>query len=119
MHWLENLLRQRYGRKREWVDPNQLWLLAMAEVEKGRDPEEAAEEDEATPKKKKKRKGHGRRPLPEHLERVLAEYDLAEDERICSECNGDLYHIGEEVSERLEYIPASLYVIRGDKRQRF
>ena len=112
IHWLENLLRQRYGRKREWVDPNQLWLLAMAEVEKGRDPEEAAEEDEATPKKKKKRKGHGRRPLPEHLERVLAEYDLAEDEQICSECNGALYHIGEEVSERLEYIPASLYVIR-------
>ncbi len=115
MHWLENLLRQRYGRKREYIDPNQLWLLAMAEVEKSRDPDEEVEEEEdaeAPPKKKKKRKGHGRRPLPEHLERVLAEYDLSEDERICSECNGDLYHIGEEISERLEYIPASLYVIK-------
>jgi len=59
MHWLENLLRQRYGRKREYIDPNQLWLLAMAEVEKSRDPDEEVEEEEdaeAPPKKKKEEK---------------------------------------------------------------
>jgi len=28
-----------------------------------------------------------------------------------SQCQGELQHIGEEVSERLEYVPASLYVI--------
>jgi transposase len=38
-------------------------------------------------------------------------YDLGEEERQCPQCQGELRHIGEEVSERLEYVPASLYVI--------
>ncbi len=38
-------------------------------------------------------------------------YDLGEHERQCPQCQGELKHIGEEVSERLEYVPASLYVI--------
>jgi transposase len=38
-------------------------------------------------------------------------FDLGEDERRCPQCQGELRHIGEEVSERLEYVPASLYVI--------
>jgi len=38
-------------------------------------------------------------------------YDLGKQERKCPQCQGELQHIGEEVSERLEYVPASLYVI--------
>jgi len=30
-----------------------------------------------------------------------------------SPVQGELQHIGEDVSERLEYVPASLYVIEG------
>jgi len=37
--------------------------------------------------------------------------DLGKQERKCPQCQGELQHIGEEVSERLEYVPASLYVI--------
>ena len=39
-------------------------------------------------------------------------HDLAEDQRQCPPCQGDLQRIGEEVSERLEYVPASLVVIQ-------
>jgi transposase len=37
--------------------------------------------------------------------------DLADAEKICPCCNGDLHKIGEEKSEQLSFIPASLKVI--------
>ena len=38
-------------------------------------------------------------------------FDLGEQEQHCPECQGELKGIGEEISERLEYVPASLHVI--------
>lgn len=38
-------------------------------------------------------------------------YELGEGKRQCPECQGELKRIGEEVSERLEYVPASFLVI--------
>jgi len=115
-HWLEQLLRWRYGHKRERVDENQLFLFAAELVQAGKPAPtaEAAEEDgtaEQTPSAQPKPKGHGRRALPQSLERRRTVYDLAESERHCPQCQGDLKHIGEEVSERLEYVPASFQVI--------
>lgn len=37
-------------------------------------------------------------------------HDLAEQDKHCTECHEDLRHIGEEVSERYEYLPAQLLV---------
>lgn len=54
----------------------------------------------------------GRRPLPSHLKRERIVHDLAEPDKHCAECREDLRHIGEEVSERYEYIPAQLLVIQ-------
>ncbi len=53
----------------------------------------------------------GRRPLPAHLKRERIEHDLREEEKHCASCNQDLRPIGEESSERYEYIPAQLLVI--------
>jgi transposase len=53
----------------------------------------------------------GRRTLPSHLKRERIEHDLAEEEKHCASCSQDLRHIGEETSERYEYIPAQLLVI--------
>jgi transposase len=39
-------------------------------------------------------------------------YDLADHERQCPECQMELRHIGEEISEQLEYVPASLHVVQ-------
>jgi transposase len=108
-HMMEKLLRARYGPKRERVDENQLFLFAVAIV--GRNKDIPPAEPEAQPKPKVKRNGHGRQRLPKSLERRRVTYDLGEGERQCPECQGELRKIGEEISERLEYVPASFHVI--------
>ncbi len=108
LHWLTKLLRARYGPKRERVDEHQLFLFAAAAVQTHRDGPPA--EPNAVPGKLPAR-GHGRRRLPPHLERRRVRYDVPVEQRRCPECQGALQAIGEEVSERLEYVPASLYVI--------
>ena len=57
------------------------------------------------------KKKTGRKPLPADLPRETRLIDLSDAEKICPCCNGDLHKIGEEKSEQLEYIPASLKVI--------
>ena len=52
-----------------------------------------------------------RKPLPPHLKRERIEHDLPEAEKHCADCDQDLRPIGEEVSERYEYIPAQMKVI--------
>src|SRR6202140_5492146 len=51
-----------------------------------------------------------RKPLPEHLPREVRTY-LPKHEA-CPDCGGKLKALGEDVSEILEYVPASLKVIR-------
>jgi transposase len=113
-HWLEQLLRAGYGPRREHVDENQLFLFA-AEIlaQSGKTPP-ASEKSEApaSPSKSEPQcAGHGRAALPKSLKRQRVVYDLAEDQRQCPACQEKLNRIGEEVSERLEYVPASLVVI--------
>jgi transposase len=57
-------------------------------------------------------KKRGRQALPGHLKRERLVHDLAEQDKHCAECDQDLRHIGEEVSERYEYIPAQMLVIQ-------
>jgi transposase len=66
--------------------------------------------DEIDVKGHKKRKG-GRRPIPEHYPRTRKEYDLAEHEKICA-CGHSMNKIGEEISEKIEIVPASVEVIQ-------
>uniref|UniRef100_UPI0009A9F40B IS66 family transposase n=1 Tax=Salmonella enterica TaxID=28901 RepID=UPI0009A9F40B len=51
-----------------------------------------------------------RRPLPETLPREEVRHDLAGDH--CPDCGGELRFIRDEVSERLEYVPARFIVHR-------
>ena len=60
----------------------------------------------ATPK----RRGHGRRPRPADLPRERVEIDLTEAEKACPCCQKTRIRIGADVSERLDYRPASLFV---------
>jgi transposase len=108
-HWLEQLLRNRYGQKRERVDENQLFMFAAQIASTGQEPppepKAAAAEPRPTPQ------GHGRQPLPKSLQRRRVVYDVPEAERQCPQCHGELKHIGEDIREELEYVPASLEVI--------
>lgn len=111
-HMLEQLLRWRYGQKRERVDENQLFLFAAELVHSNQDAPPAPEQPSAeTTLPRPKPKGHGRQALPKSLERRRMVFDLTDDERRCPECRGELKHIGEEICERLEYMPAFFYVI--------
>jgi transposase len=51
-----------------------------------------------------------RHPLPGHLPRQTRRHEPKES--ACPDCGGVLCKLGEDVSEMLEYVPASLFVIR-------
>jgi len=52
-----------------------------------------------------------RKPLPEHLPREVLTYP-PESGTTCSTCGNPMKPLGEDVSEQLEYVPASCRVIR-------
>jgi transposase len=113
---LDLLLRKLYGPKAERFDPNQPWLLpelasdaAPAAEESPTEESPTAEDAEADDAKPAKRQG-GRKKLPDHLERKRIEHTLSEAERMCPCCHEVCQKFGEDVSEQLDYKPASLFV---------
>jgi transposase len=62
------------------------------------------------------RHGHGRQQLPDHLPRQRVEYDLAEADKLCPCCGRPRTCIGEQVSEQLDYRPASYFVLQHVKK---
>ena len=111
-HWVEQLLRARYGPRRERVDEHQLFLFAAAILAQGGKTPPPSDASEAPRSKSaSSRQGHGRGALPKSLKRQRVVYDLGDAQRQCPECQEPLKRIGEDVSERLEYVPASLLVI--------
>lgn len=114
-HRLELFLRQRYGRKSETLDwENGLFskdaieavLAAVRDSSKIPTVKEAISYE----RKKPEKKGHGRQELPASLPRVRHEIDITEEEKLCSVCGTQKLRIREEVSEQLEFVPASLIV---------
>jgi transposase len=115
-HQLEQLLRQRYGRKSERVDPAQLLLfaqeiLAQAEPEPEPEPDPASEPTPPPCAPRRQKKGHGRKPLPASLPRKPVLHDVPPEQLPCPDCGTLRCRIGEEVREQLEYVPASLVVL--------
>jgi len=116
---LRELLDARRNRKSEQLSADQLALFEaalqarQAEAEPS-EPDSSDDDTNANPgagaSAPKKRTG-GRQPLPRHLKRECIVHDLAAEEKHCSTCQQDLRPIGEESSERYEYIPAQLTVI--------
>lgn len=103
---IDYLTRRLFGPRAERFDPNQLHLFQNLEAPA---PEALPVEKEVP--SKSKRKGHGRKPLPKDLPRTRVEHDVTPEEKVCPGCGADKVRIGEEVSEQLDYIPASLHVI--------
>ena len=121
-HQLAQLLRYRYGQKRERIDENQLFLFAAQIIAASQQSRAATPSEEpavgsssrADSKEKKEnpgRHGHGRKTLPASLERRRVVFDLEESQRQCQYCQTPMQKIGEDLSERLEFVPASLQVI--------
>ena len=76
-----------------------------------KDTESNQEHSETNPKKKS-----GRKPLPKELDRVIVEHDLSDEEKTC-DCGCQKTHIGDEVSEQLDIIPAVIQVIQHRRKK--
>jgi transposase len=109
-HRLDQLLRRVYGPTSERMDPAQLLLFGERMAEAGEKAESSADEHEA-PAGRPRRKGHGRRPLPADLPRHRVEHPIDQKQLSCPCCGEQRRRIGEVVSEQLDYIPASLFVL--------
>lgn len=111
-HQLDLLCRRLFGRKADRVDPRQ---LALALEQLGNEPGDLATPVEMdsgeTPVQAPRRKRlTGRRALPADLPRQVVIVDLPEHEKYCR-CGRQKKRIGEDVTEKLEYTPASFSVV--------
>jgi transposase len=95
-HRLDQALRLHFGQRSERSRPR-----------RARVPRDQPERGEAD-----SRPGHGRQPLPADLPRERVEYDLADADKPCPCCGGPRVCIGEQVSEQLDYRPASFFVVQ-------
>ncbi len=101
-----------YGRKSEKnneAEKNQLGLFNEAEETASLSSLEEKPQEITVPSHIRKKSG--RRPLPDDLPREEVIHDLAEDEKVCA-CGSSLSRIGEEVSEKLDIVPARVRVIK-------
>lgn len=107
-------LRRFYGPRNERFDPRQLLLFGLKIDEMPLDETSIAEEsqEELVTRRVAKRHKHGRNPLPDHLPRIDIEHDLDDSQKPCPACGEVRERIGQEVSEQLEYLPASFKVLR-------
>jgi transposase len=111
-HQLDVLCQRLFGKKSERVDPRQLQLaLEQLANEPGPVTQPVEMDSGETPVRgHQRRRPTGRRPLPAHLPRQRVEIDLPDADKMCA-CGHAKTRIGESVSEKLEYEPASFVVI--------
>ena len=107
---IAKLQRMQFGRKSEKVERQIEQLeLKLEELQANR-AESTPSEAPDTTANKPARTQPSRRPLPEYLPREIKTH--LPDEHSCPACGGTLKKLGEDVSEILEYVPASFKVIR-------
>ena len=107
---IKELQRHRFGRRAESLPPDQL-LLALEEVEQTQAQQQAAEEatDAAQRESRTRQRRANRGSLPAHLPRIDQILDI--ENKTCPCCRGPLHPMGEDVSERLDVVPAQFRVI--------
>jgi transposase len=110
-HYIRELRKQHYGPRSERLpEVQQIFpFYGRVEDEKEKPP---PPEGQASSAPAPRRKPTGRKVIPPELERQVVVHDVPEHEKNCAACKEALAKIGEEVSERLEYQKAQLYVIQ-------
>jgi transposase len=107
---IKELQRHRFGRRAETLPEDQL-LLALEEVEQSEAADHAKDEairpDLRLTRAAQRRRNRG--ALPTHLPRIERVVDI--DSTTCPCCSGPLHRIGEDVSERLDIVPAQFRVL--------
>lgn len=122
-HRIKQLLIKIRGSRQERIDPDQLMLFSLEELQELADEldQKALEdekldgdagEEEGKPPGGKRR---GRRRLPKDMQREVLRHELTEQEQECPCCGELRCEIGVETSEQLEYIPPKWKVIQHDR----
>ncbi len=107
---VQKLQRMLFGRSSEKSNTSSDQLPLLAEIAQPAGSEAASQpnnkaKDSSAPRRKRKP-----RSLPAHLRREVRIH--TPEHTSCPECGGHLKKLGEDVSEVLDYIPASFVVIR-------
>jgi transposase len=110
---IKELLQALKGKKRERLDPNQLLLFELGEleqlIEEATKADEAQSEDEASSKSaRQKKKKHGRRIIPDNLPTEVILHELSEEQRLCPIDGKPMPAIRYETSEQLDFEPSKL-----------
>jgi len=113
-HQLQQLLGKLYGRSSEKLDAGQLTLFAQMLGQLQSEPPTPPITPSAPPAPASRpvKTPHGRRRFPADLPRQRIEHDLPEDQKPCPCCGRQRHRIGEEVTEKLEYVPAKVIVLQ-------
>jgi transposase len=104
------LKRQLFGKKSEKLDPAQRLLFENLYEEVKAKVQQQQQPQTKTTRTRNSANHKGRRPLPDDLPRKVIEIEPVEQEKVCPVCHKPKQRIGSEVSEKLEYVPASFYV---------
>src|SRR3954452_12678709 len=107
---IRQLQRNRFGRRSEKLDPDQL-QLGLEDLEQAAVAAEAAQEEvaarDSTPRAPRARR-RNLGALPAHLPRIELLLDV--EDKTCPCCGGAMHVIGEHASEMLDIVPAQLRV---------
>jgi transposase len=109
--YIQLLKHQRFAQSSERYTDNNLQgcLFDEAELPTNQTEIETVEEEITIPEHTRKKAG--RKGLAKELPRKQIIHDLTVDEKICS-CGCELTHIGDEITEQLDIVPAKIYVIQ-------
>lgn len=112
---IKTLLSELYGKKSEKIkSPEEPPVFDEPNLTPEEQAEAESAEAEITVGAYTRKKGSltgksSNRKLPEDLKRVEKIYDIPEEDKVCA-CGGCLHYIGDERSEQLEIIPATIQV---------
>ena len=107
---IKEMQRHRFGRRAETLPEDQM-LLALEDAEQTEGGVSAEEEARSAQVRAEaaRRRRRNRGALPAHLPRIETTVDI--EDKTCPCCKGLLHRIGEDVSERLDIVPAQFRVL--------
>lgn len=109
---IELYKRRLFGRssERHIDDPSQMQLFDEQLASLVIDEPEPEDESKPGPGKRNRRKKSEK--IPSHIPRQVIEADVSDEKKICPCCGDQMPIIGTDISERLDLIPAKLFVIQ-------
>src|SRR5271157_758245 len=112
---LAQLKRMIFGQKTEKFAPKtddaqQMVLKGLFDIPPSSTPGFAETREKISYERRKP--GHGRKPIPDDLHREIHILDVPESEKTCACCDTKKKHIGDDITEELEYKPAVFFVNR-------